>query len=124
MTRNVSFTLRVRVFLAKKSITKMGHSPYSPDLAPCYFWLFAKLKNALKGQRFADIPDIQRNVTTYCEVFRKTIFKTVSGCGTIVSQSISKATAAANAQVSKFCFHRAIPGIKLSHLVNHMLNLH
>jgi len=25
-----------------------------------------------------------------------------------------KATAAASAQVSKFCFHRAIPGIKLS----------
>jgi len=28
-----------------------------------------------------------------------------------------KATAAASAQVRKFCFHRAIPGIKLSHLV-------
>jgi hypothetical protein len=24
--------------------------------------LFPKLKNALKGQRFADLPDIQRNV--------------------------------------------------------------
>jgi len=29
-----------------------------------------------------------------------------------------KATAAASAQVSKFCFHRAIPGIKLSHRVH------
>jgi len=29
-----------------------------------------------------------------------------------------KATAAASAQVSKFCFHRAIPGIKLSHLIS------
>jgi hypothetical protein len=36
---------------------------HSPDLAPCDFWLFPKLKNALKGQRFADIPDIQRNMT-------------------------------------------------------------
>jgi hypothetical protein len=43
---------RVREFLAKKSITKMDHSP---DLAPCDFWLFPKLKNALQGQRFADI---------------------------------------------------------------------
>jgi hypothetical protein len=42
----------------------MDHPPYSPDIAPCDFWRFQKLKkNALKGQRFADIPGIQRNVT-------------------------------------------------------------
>jgi histone-lysine N-methyltransferase SETMAR len=55
--------LRVRTFLVKKSITKMDHPPYSPDLAPCDFWLFPKLKNAMKGQRIADIPNIQCNVT-------------------------------------------------------------
>jgi histone-lysine N-methyltransferase SETMAR len=54
--------LRVREFLAKNSITKMDHPPYSHDLAPCDFWLFPKLKNALKGQTFADLSDIQRNV--------------------------------------------------------------
>jgi histone-lysine N-methyltransferase SETMAR len=65
MTRNnVGFTLRVREFLATKSITKMDHPPYSSDLTPCDFRLFPKLKNALTGQRFTDIPDIQRNVTT------------------------------------------------------------
>ena len=57
-------TLRVYEFLAKNSITKMDHPPYSPDLALCDFWLFPKLKNALKGQRFADLSDIQRNVKT------------------------------------------------------------
>jgi hypothetical protein len=56
--------LRVREFLAKKSITKLDHPPYLPDLSHCDFWLFPKLENALKGQRFVDIPDIQRNVTT------------------------------------------------------------
>jgi histone-lysine N-methyltransferase SETMAR len=62
--------LRVRQFLAKKNMPKMGHPPYSPDLAPCDFWLFPRLKkNAPKGQRFADIPDIQRNVTIlYCSI--------------------------------------------------------
>jgi hypothetical protein len=30
--------------------------------APCDFLFFPKLKNALKGQRFADLSDIQRNV--------------------------------------------------------------
>jgi hypothetical protein len=53
--------LRVHKLLAKKSITKMDHPPYSLDLAPCEFGVFPKLKNALKGQIFADI---QRNVTT------------------------------------------------------------
>ena len=56
--------LRVCAFLSKNSITKMDHPPYSPDLAPCDFWLFPKLKNALEGQRFADLSDIKReNVT-------------------------------------------------------------
>ena len=46
---------RVREFLAKNSITKMDHLPYSLELVTCDFWLFPKLKNALKGQRFADL---------------------------------------------------------------------
>jgi hypothetical protein len=50
---------RVGKFLAKKSITKVDHPTYSPALYACKFWLFSELKNALKGQRFADIPDIQ-----------------------------------------------------------------
>jgi hypothetical protein len=54
--------LRVCKFLAKNSITNMDHLPYSPDLAPCNFWLFQKLKTILKGQIFADLSDIQRNV--------------------------------------------------------------
>jgi hypothetical protein len=39
--------LRVREFLAKKSITKMDHSP---DLGSCDFWLFPKLKNARRDK--------------------------------------------------------------------------
>ena len=40
----------------------MDRQPYSPDLAPCDFLLFPKLKNTLKGQRLADLSDIQRNL--------------------------------------------------------------
>jgi histone-lysine N-methyltransferase SETMAR len=54
--------LRVHELPAKNSITKMDNPAYSPDLAPCDFRLFPKLKNALKGQRFADISDIQCNM--------------------------------------------------------------
>jgi histone-lysine N-methyltransferase SETMAR len=43
--------LRVHEFLAKKSITKMEHPPYSPDLALCDFWLFRKLKKCPEGTK-------------------------------------------------------------------------
>jgi histone-lysine N-methyltransferase SETMAR len=49
--------LAVWEFLAKKSM-KLDHPPYSPDLASCDFWLFPKLKTALKGHRFSDTADI------------------------------------------------------------------
>jgi hypothetical protein len=50
--------------LAKKSIRKLDHPPYSPDLDTCDFWLFPKLKTALKGHRFSDIADIQGHAMT------------------------------------------------------------
>jgi len=77
--------LRFREFVAKNFVTKMDHSPYSPDLAPCDFWLFPKLKNALKGQRFTDLSDIQRNVKTLLPGIPEHDFQGCSGSGTIVS---------------------------------------
>jgi hypothetical protein len=35
------------------------HSPYSPDLAPCDFFIFPKMKLKLKGRRFDTIEEIQ-----------------------------------------------------------------
>ena len=51
--------LSIREFLAKKNIPTLQHLPYSPDLAPCDFYLFAKLKLKLKGHHFGTIEDIQ-----------------------------------------------------------------
>jgi transposase len=56
-------TIAVWEFLAKKLIMKLDHPPYSPDLVPYNFWLFPKLKTALKVHRFSDIADIQEHVT-------------------------------------------------------------
>jgi histone-lysine N-methyltransferase SETMAR len=39
----------VKDFLAKNYVTKLEHPPYSPDLAPADFYLFSRLKSALKG---------------------------------------------------------------------------
>ena len=55
--------LRTCEFLAKHLITVLPHPPYSPDLAPCDFFLFPKLKRPLKGRRFETIPEIKANAT-------------------------------------------------------------
>ena len=52
--------LATREFLAHNNITTFPHSPYSPDLAPCDFFLFPKMKLLLKGRRFDGLEDIQR----------------------------------------------------------------
>ena len=44
--------LSVRQFLATKQVTILDHPPYSPDLAPCDYFLFPKLKGTIKGTRF------------------------------------------------------------------------
>jgi len=45
--------------LAKNKIAVIPHPQYSPDLAPCNFFLFTKMKLKLKGRRFNTIEEIQ-----------------------------------------------------------------
>jgi hypothetical protein len=62
--------------------------PYSHDLIPCdFFCPFPKFKKMPWKDK--DLLAILTSNATwrYCEVFRKTIFKTVSGSGTMVSRS-------------------------------------
>jgi hypothetical protein len=40
-------------------MTVIPHPPYSPDLAPCDFFLLPKMKLKLKGRRFDTIEEIQ-----------------------------------------------------------------
>ena len=50
-------------FFGKTSNHPGDLAPYSPDLAPCNFWLFPKLKSPLKGKSFQTIDEIQENMT-------------------------------------------------------------
>ena len=63
--------LRTREFLAKHSITVFPHPPYSPDLAPCDFFLFPMLKRSLKGRRFETILEIKANATKELKGIKK-----------------------------------------------------
>ncbi|EZA53809.1 Histone-lysine N-methyltransferase SETMAR, partial [Ooceraea biroi] len=56
-------TIAVRQFVGKKGIVMLDRPPYSPDLAPCDYFLFPKLKIAVKGTRYNDITDIEAAVT-------------------------------------------------------------
>ena len=49
----------VQQFLASTKTTVIPHHPYSPDLAICDFFLFAKMKLNLKGWRFDNTEEIQ-----------------------------------------------------------------
>ena len=52
-------SLLVRKFLAKNNALMMPQPPYSPDLVPCDFFLFPKLKRPMKGRRYATIEEIK-----------------------------------------------------------------
>ena len=44
-------------------IKTVPQPPYSPDLAPCDFWLFPKLKENLRGCRYETIEEMKEVVT-------------------------------------------------------------
>ena len=49
-------------FLTKKGIPVVPHTPYSPDLSPCDFFLFPKLKFYLKGRHFEKVENTEKAV--------------------------------------------------------------
>jgi transposase len=48
---------------ASQNITVLEHPPYSPDLAPCDFYLFPKIKSVLKGTHFLSVEDMKAKMT-------------------------------------------------------------
>jgi transposase len=53
-------SLKTTEFVANNNMVIVPHPPYRPDLAPCDFTLFPKLKMKLKGRRFETVSNIQR----------------------------------------------------------------
>jgi histone-lysine N-methyltransferase SETMAR len=60
--------------LVQSMIEKIGaevlpHPPYSPDLAPCDFFLFPRLKKIIKGKRFKFDEELQKaTVAALCSI--------------------------------------------------------
>jgi len=51
----------VQQVLAKHGTAQLQQPPYSPDLAPCDFFLSPRLNKVLKGHRFEATEDIKQN---------------------------------------------------------------
>jgi hypothetical protein len=62
-------------FLAAKNVAAVPHPPYSPDLAPCDFLLFPRMKSKLKGHRFQNVTEIQEQSLTVLHAIPKSRFQ-------------------------------------------------
>ncbi len=49
-------------FLGEHDMEMVAHPPYSPDLAPCDFFLFPHLKKNLWGKCFANLAEMKKGV--------------------------------------------------------------
>jgi hypothetical protein len=63
MTTRQHTTHGLSMFLAKHKIPVLRHPPYSPDLSPCDFFLFLKIKSALKATRFDSVDAVKAKAT-------------------------------------------------------------
>ena len=53
----------------------LSHPPYSPDLAPSNYRLFADLKRMLQGKRFGSNEEVISETETYFEAKDKSFYK-------------------------------------------------
>jgi histone-lysine N-methyltransferase SETMAR len=67
-------SLKTTEFVTNNNMVIVPHPPYSPDLAPCDFALFPKLKMKLKRQRFETVSDIQRESQAVLDSIKKNYF--------------------------------------------------
>ena len=52
----------VKSFLASEKVKVLNHSPYSPDLSPCDFFLFPRLKKMLSGNKYTSRSSLGRAI--------------------------------------------------------------
>lgn len=66
--------LTVCQFLAESSTNIIGQPPYSPDMAPCDFFLFPKLKIPLRGRRLESVEAIKKDLLEELEAIPLTAY--------------------------------------------------
>ncbi|UYV82193.1 hypothetical protein LAZ67_21001311 [Cordylochernes scorpioides] len=67
--------LKISKFLQDHSTSVFPQPPYSPDLAPCVFFLFGKLKKKLNGRKFQSIEEIKVELKKAMKAIPKTDYQ-------------------------------------------------
>jgi len=57
----------VTEYLREERVKLLPHPPYSPDLAPCDFYLFPKIKKELGGRSFDNVENLSRAIQAIVE---------------------------------------------------------
>ena len=83
----VNNSILVTDYLTKMGIKTVPQPPYSPDLAPCDFWLFTKLR----GCRYETIEEIKKAVTKVIDTLTQEDFH---GAHQILLERYNKSIAA------------------------------
>jgi len=66
------------------------HPTYSPDLAPCDFFLFPHMKGQKKGTRFADVREVKKKTLDILNnIGTEKISRNVFSSGKNVGRSVS-----------------------------------
>ena len=65
----------VTEFLKARNVTVAEHPPYSPDLAPCDFFLFPKCKALLRGRHLEDIENIKAQTLRQLRLIKEDEFR-------------------------------------------------
>jgi len=81
--------LSVKQFLANNNITVLEHPPYSPDLAPCNFCLFPKIKSVLKGTHFVLVENVEAKQRRSSTALQNMNCRTALNIGSIVCSCVS-----------------------------------
>lgn len=58
---------KAKDFFKANKIQLAGYKPYSPDLAPCDFYLFLKVKENLCVTKFSNVDVVLEHHLTLCE---------------------------------------------------------
>ena len=72
---NAHNALSVKRYLADKRTPVLQHAPYSPDFAPCDFFLFPKIKAVLTGTRFESMEAVKQKTADLLKALTKGDFQ-------------------------------------------------
>ena len=73
-------TKQIAAYIKDIGMQTLNHPPYSPDLSPCDFWLFSKLKSHLSGKKFTSRMEIGFAIHKYLKSIPQTEYKKTFYC--------------------------------------------